>query len=276
MIGSTRGILPGGGGRAPPRDTLAPVSWDARKQELAGELVRRLYATGVLRTWLRDQPAGWELMSGAWSPFYVNLRNAPADPQLFRFMVDGAAELVREELPGATQLVGLAAAGVPIAAAAAYRLELPMGFTRKLPNVRSLAALEQEVGAYGGHSLVEGVFAPGDRVVLVDDVVTGFDSKEIALRQLELELERRGVEGVEVEAILVLVERGAEARRRAAAAGVRLVSLAVLDERLLGALDEVASARELEVIGAYLRDPAPFQDATARAELVAEAEATTA
>jgi orotate phosphoribosyltransferase len=246
-------------------------TWDARKQELAGELVRRLYATGVLRTWLRDQPQGWELMSGAWSPFYVNLRNAPADPQLFSFMVDSAAELIREEAPEATQLVGLAAAGVPIAAAAAYRLGLPMGFTRKLPNVRSLAALEQEVGAYGGHSLVEGVFAPGDRVVLVDDVVTGFDSKEIALRQLQMELERRGVEGVEVEAILVLVERGAEARRRAAAAGVKLVSLAVLDERQLAALEGVASARELEVIAAYLRDPAPFQDPATRDELIAEA-----
>jgi orotate phosphoribosyltransferase len=247
------------------------VSWDARKQELARGLVRRLYTTGVLRTWLRDRPQGWELMSGAWSPFYVNLRDAPADPQLFRFMVDGAAAVVREELPDATQLVGLAAAGVPIAAAAAYALAMPMGFTRKLPNVRSLEALEAEVGAYGGHSLVEGVFAPGDRVVLVDDVVTGFDSKEIALRQLELELERRGVDGVAVEAILVLVERGAEARARAAAAGVRLVSLAVLDEAQLGALEGIASPRELEVIGAYLRDPAPFQDAAARDELVAEA-----
>jgi orotate phosphoribosyltransferase len=247
------------------------VSWDARKRELAGELVRRLYATGVLRTWLRDRAEGWELMSGAWSPFYVNLRDAPADPELFRFMVDGAAELVREELPEATQLIGLAAAGVPIAAAAAYKLAMPMGFTRKLPNVRSLAAFEQEVGAYGGHSLVEGVFAAGDRVVLVDDVVTGFDSKEIALRQLELELERRGVEGVEVEAILVLVERGAEARARAAAAGVRLASLAVLDEASLAALEGIASARELDVIGAYLRDPAPFQAAAAREELAAEA-----
>jgi orotate phosphoribosyltransferase len=247
------------------------VSWDARKRELADELVRRLYEAGLVRTWLRDHPEGWELMSGAWSPFYVNLRGAPGEPELFRFMVDASAELVRNELPEATQLVGLAAAGVPIAAAAAYRLGLPMGFTRKLPNVRDLDALEREVGAYGGHALVEGAFAPGDRVVLVDDVVTGFDSKEIALRQLAIELERRGVEGVGVEAILVLVERGAEARRRAAAAGVRLVSLAVLDDRQLAALEGLASARELEVIGAYLRDPAPFQDPVRREALAAEA-----
>lgn len=247
------------------------MSWDARKEELGGELVRRLYAAGIVRTWLRDRPEGWELMSGAWSPFYVSFRDAPADPGLFRFLVDAGAELVGAELPEVTQLVGLAAAGVPFAAGIAYKLGLPMGYTRKLPNVRDLAALERELGAYGGHALVEGGFRPGDRVALVDDLVTGFDSKEIALRQLELELERRGVEDVEAAAVVVFLERGTGARERAAAAGIRLVSLAVLDEARVGALRGSASDRELEVIAAYLRDPAPFQGPAAREALAAEA-----
>jgi orotate phosphoribosyltransferase len=252
------------------------VTWDVRKRELAAELVRRLYAAGVVRTWMRDRPEGWELMSGAWSPFYVSFRSAPADPELFRFLVDAGAELVRNELPEANQLVGIAAAGVPFAAGFAYRLGLPMGFTRKLPNVRDLAALERELGAYGSHALVEGGFRRGDRVALVDDLVSGFDSKEIALRQLGFELSRRGVEDVAVEAIVVFLERGAEAQRRAAAAGVRLVSLAVLDEAQLAVLEGVASERELEVIGSYLRDPSGFQDPAVRAELAAEAGSTVA
>lgn len=247
------------------------MSWEARKRELADELVRRLYAAGVIRSWIRDRPEGWELMSGAWSPFYVNFRDAPSHPELFRFLVDAGAELVSEELPEATQLIGLAAAGVPFAAGFAYKLGLPMGYTRKLPNVRDVAALERELGAYGNHALVEGGFRPGDRVALVDDLVSGFDSKEIALRQLEAELARRDVAGVEVEAVVVFVERGAEARRRAEAAGVRLVSLVVLDDRSLEALRGEASDRELEVIGAYLRDPAPFQDPATREALAAEA-----
>lgn len=251
------------------------MSWETRKQQLAGELVRRLYAAGVIRTWLRDEPAGWELMSGAWSPFYVNFRDAPADPELFRFLVDAGAELVREELPAVTQLVGLAAAGVPFAAGVAYRLGLPLGYTRKLPGVRTVADLDSsEAESYGSHRLVEGGFRPGDRVALVDDLVTGFDSKEIALRQLELELERRGVEDVRAEAVVVFLERGAEARRRADAAGVRLVSLTVLDDRSVEALRGAAHDRELEVIAAYLRDPAPFQEPARRAELSAEAAAT--
>lgn len=247
------------------------MSWDERKRELAGELVRRLYAAGVIRTWLRDRPEGWELMSGAWSPFYVNFRDAPADPELFRFLVDAGSELVAQELPEATQLVGLAAAGVPFAAGFAYKLGLPMGYTRKLPNVRDVAQLERELAGYGSHRLVEGGFRAGDRVALVDDLVTGFDSKEIALRQLEAELARRELEDVTVEAVVVFLERGAEARRRADAAGVRLVSLCVLDADQVEALRGAASDRELDVIAAYLRDPAPFQQPERRAELAGEA-----
>jgi orotate phosphoribosyltransferase len=266
-------IRPAARRRGAAHDTLALVSWDARKQELAGELIRRLYAAGVVRTWLRDQPAGWELMSGAWSPFYVNFRDAPADPELFRFVVDAGAELVREELPEATQLVGLAAAGVPFAAGCAYRLGLPLGYTRKLSGVRRAADLTDAAAAesYGSHRLVEGAFRPGDRVALVDDLVTGFDSKEIALRQLELELERRGVEDVRAVAVVVFLERGAEARSRAAAAGVRLVSLLALDADSVEHLRGAASDRELDVIAAYLRDPEPFQEPARRAELTAEA-----
>lgn len=249
------------------------MSWDERKRELADELIRRLYGAGVIRTWLRDRPAGWELMSGAWSPFYVNFRDAPADPELFRFLVDAGAELVREELPQATQLVGLAAAGVPFAAGFAYRLGLPMGYTRKLPGVRRAAELTDGAAAesYGSHRLVEGGFKAGDRIALVDDLVTGFDSKEIALRQIELELERRGLEDVRADAVVVFLERGAEARRRADAAGIRLVSLLTLDADSVEGLRGAASDRELEVIAAYLRDPAPFQDPARRADLAAEA-----
>jgi orotate phosphoribosyltransferase len=249
------------------------VSWETRKAELAGEMLRRLYGAGVVRTWLRDKPDGWELMSGAWSPFYVNFRDAPADPELFRFLVDAGAELVREELPQATQLVGLAAAGVPFAAGFAYRLGLPMGYTRKLPGVRRVEDLGEGAAAesYGSHRLVEGDFRAGDRIALVDDLVTGFDSKEIALRQLELEMQRRGLQDVRAEAVVVFLERGAEARSRAGVAGVQLVSLLALDADSVGGLRGAASDRELDVIADYLHDPAPFQQPARRAELTAEA-----
>jgi orotate phosphoribosyltransferase len=242
--------------------------WPQRKQELGADLVRRLYETGTIRTWVRDRPEGWEIVSGRWSPFYVMMRNAPSRPELFRFMVDAGAELIQEEAPDANFIVGLAATGIPIAAGIAYKLGMPMGFNRKMPGVRSLRDLQREVSSYGGHSMVEGEFAGGERVVIFDDVVSHFDSKEIALRQLEMELERRGVEGVEVASVAVLVNRGSDAAKRAQAAGVDLISLSVLGEGQIEALRGLATDREVDVISAYVRDPAPFQDPTTRAALI--------
>jgi orotate phosphoribosyltransferase len=80
------------------------------------------------------------------------------------------------------------------------------------------------------NSLVEGQFARGKRVVVFDDVVSHFDSKELALRQLALELVHRGITGVEVEGVAVLVNRGSGADARAEAFGTRLSWLAVLHE----------------------------------------------
>lgn len=247
------------------------MSWDDRKTELADELVRRLYETGTIRTWLRDKPKGWEIVSGRWSPFYVMMRNAPSDPELFRFLVDAGSELIENELPDANYIVGLAATGIPLAAAIGYKLGMPMGFNRKLPNVRSLDDLTREVHRYGGHSLVEGAFAPGQRIVVFDDVVSHFDSKEIAMRQLSLELERRGIEEITIEGVAVLVDRGNNANERASEFGVPLHSLAVLRDRQIYALKGIASDREVEVVSQYVNDPIPFQDESVRKGLTEEA-----
>lgn len=251
------------------------MAWEQRKADLADELVRRLYETGTIRTWLRDQPEGWEIVSGRWSPFYVMARNAPSDPSLFRFMVDAGSELIENELPDANYIVGLAATGIPLAAGIAYKLGMPMGFNRKLPNVRSLEDLTREVHRYGGHSLVEGLFAESQRIVIFDDVVSHFDSKEIAMEQLRIELERRGVTGADVEGVAVLVDRGNNAAVRAAEFGVPLQSLAVLRAGQMRALEGVASQREVEVIADYVQDPEPFQDPAVREQLIREAEAET-
>lgn len=243
-------------------------SWQARRTELARELITALYREGMFRTWLRDRPEGWELVSGTWSPFYITMREVPSRPELFRLVVRCVAELVRNEAPAANRLLGLASTGVPIAAAVAYAENMPMGFTRKIPGVRGLADLEREVQRYGGHAMVEGEFEPGDQVAIIDDVVTRFDSKDIALRQLRMEMARRGVEGVEVAAVLTLIDRGRDTRRRAADAGVKLASVVTLHGDGLDMLADVASPVEVEVLRDYLADDAKYQDPETRAALL--------
>lgn len=243
-------------------------TWPDRRAELAREIITALYREGMLKTWLRDRPEGWELVSGLWSPFYVSLRDVPSRPELFRLVAGGLGELLRNEAAHANRLLGVASTGVPFAAAVAYAERVPMSFTRKLPGVRDLADLDRQVRAYGAHALVEGEFAPGDQVAIVDDVVSQFGSKEVAIRQLRMELSRRGIEDVGVAAVLTVVDRGRDTRERAAAAGVTLRSLVSLHGDGLELLDGVAAAEEIAVLRDYLEDAGKYQDPGARAALL--------
>jgi orotate phosphoribosyltransferase len=252
---------------------LAAVTqeWLALRQDLGRQLITRLYQEGMFRTWLRDKPDGWELVSGTWSPFYITMRDVPSRPELFRLAVQSAAGLLKNEAPSANRLLGLAATGIPLAAAVAFADALPMSFNRKVPGVRSLSDLEREVHGYGGHALIEGEFASGDRVALLDDVVTLFDSKEVAIRQLQLEMSRRGLDDVSVSAVLVLIDRGRDTQRRASHAGVALKALVTLRDEGLDMLDGVASEAEIEVLRDYIENYEKYQSSEARAQLRAQA-----
>jgi uridine monophosphate synthetase len=199
------------------------------------------------------------------------MRDAPSRPHVFRTVVECSIALLRERVPQANRIIGLAATGIPIAAAVAYEMGIPMGFNRKLPNVRSLAELEREVHKYGGHRLVEGDFQSGDRLVVFDDVVSHFDSKEIAIRQIQLELRARGIEGVEIEAVAVLVDRGHEAADRAKAFGTRLEQLVMLGDQCAEMLKGIASERETEIIEDYVWHPDKYQSTQLQSELIEEA-----
>ena len=212
-------------------------------------------------------------MSGNWSPFYISFRKVPSRPELFRLVVKAMGRVLANEAPSANRLLGLATTGIPLAAGVGYADGVSMSFSRKLPNVRSLADLERDVTSYGGHSMVEGDFEPGDRVAILDDVVTGFDSKEIAVKQLQMELAKRGTEGVEVDAILVVVDRGRDTNKRAEAAGLRLASLLSFRDDGFDLLEGHASAREIEVLKDYMWNFERYQDPAFRQTIIEEAQA---
>ena len=252
------------------RSDLTP-EWKAQRRELGSELMRRMYEAGLLRTWLRDRAEGWELVSGIWSPFYVQCRPIPSDPVLFSFVGRALGTLIAHEAPEATRLVGVAAAGVPLASAAALAMQMPMAYTRKLPGARTLDDVDRAAQEYGEHALVEGDFRPSDRLVLVDDVVARFTSKEVANRQVELELKKRGVEDVRTVAIAVLIDREQGAAEAADAAGLKMLSVVRLASEGLAMLEGIAAERELEIIRAYLDDNEAFQDHARREALRVEA-----
>lgn len=236
-------------------------------------LLDHLHRCGLFRTWLRDKPEGWELVSGVWSPFYIQARNVPSHPEVLSFVGEALAQVVQNEVGECDCLVGLATAGIPLATAAALELGIPLCYTRKLPGIRTLDDLTSSTKDYGDHALVEGTFASGARMVLVDDVSAQFTSKQIAHWQVTMEVKARRLHDISIPAVAVLVDReqGSSAKIAAAQLGLSVVSVVKLKSEGLALLSKILLPREHEVISAYITDPASFQDPQARTRLISEA-----
>src|SRR5947209_7008471 len=94
------------------------------------ELLRSLLNAGLLKTWYRDRQEGWTLVSGLWSPFYVQLRPLASHPELLSSVGRALAKLIRVEIPDASALVGIAMTGIPLAVAASLAGSLRLCYTR--------------------------------------------------------------------------------------------------------------------------------------------------
>lgn len=132
----------------------------------------------------------FKLTSGKTSPYYIDLRIVPSFPEAFRSTCDLFVRLIRDEvgLERFQRIAGVPTAGMLFASVAAYNLKKPMLYTRK--------ALK----THGRKRRVEGVLLPGDRVLLVDDVVTSGKSMLQAASAIR-------AEGGVVDDAIVLIDR---------------------------------------------------------------------
>jgi orotate phosphoribosyltransferase len=240
-------------------------------RELRRSVMRELYQNGLFRTWLNSRPEGWELVSGLWSPLYIQIRHLVSYPRLLDLVATAIAGAMREEAPEVNRIVGIASAGVPLATVLSQKTLIPMAYTRKLQGVRTIEDLERHPSEYAEHALVEGELADGDRIALIDDVTAMMTSKDVAIGQVGIEAARRHLTDVKVSRIVVVVDREQAAFDPARFQGAQLLPLIRLRSEGIKLLEGIASKRELEVIEQYLRDPHAFQDAGIRARLVAEA-----
>ncbi|UGS39266.1 orotate phosphoribosyltransferase [Capillimicrobium parvum] len=152
------------------------------------------------------------LTSGATAKYYVDAKRAILRPAGFRAL----GELVAERVRGwdATAVGGMTMGADPVACAAlAGGAQVKGFFVRK------------EAKGHGLHRRIEGpVLDPGDRCVVVEDVVTTGGSTIAAIEALqEAELEIAGV-------VAVLDRLAGGAQRIEAAAGAPYVALTTIDE----------------------------------------------
>ncbi|MEM2141819.1 MAG: hypothetical protein QXS20_07450 [Candidatus Thorarchaeota archaeon] len=215
-------------------------------------IMRALYENRLILTAQRDRPEGWKLISGVWSPFYIQLRLVSSYPPVLRMVGEAIAAMLKEEAPEVNRLVGIAFAGIPIATAASIASGIPACHTRKLVGVRSEQEMEQALREYGQHALVEGILEEGDVVCLVDDLVTGLDSKIAARKQVLAEAGKRGIRNIVCDDVAVLLDRQQGAQDAARREGIRLHSVIKFLDEGLPLIRDLMSDAEYESIMTYL------------------------
>jgi orotate phosphoribosyltransferase len=151
------------------------------------------------------------LRSGRRSRYYLDKYRFETRPDLLGPLGGLIASTVREHEPGAARLAGPELGAVALAAAASLESGLPFLIVRK------------EAKEYGTANRLEGVFEPGERVCLVEDVVT---SAGAALEAVEA-LREAGLEVATAVCVLDREEGGEEALSKK---GVHLQALYTASE----------------------------------------------
>jgi len=228
---------------------------------------------------------GWRLKSGAWSPWFFNMRPVGCAPELYRNIIMMMYALIKDK--GIDTLIGVDMAGITFVGALANEYAhspgglIKIGYTRPLsPKPRTpahaaeiLANENEEAKAqgmdYGQKQYVEARFTDGDRVAIYDDMSTNLGSKLIA-RLLTYHAADLQNARIMCDDVFYFLNRGANNKQ----AGIDFKN--DTDERLLPAklnvqyaiefddelpvLEDPMCADEYRLIQTYQENPKNFQD----------------
>ena len=168
----------------------------------------------------------FKLSSGKASPYYVDLRVIPSFPDAFREICDFYADYITSEIGLKTfdRMAGVPLTGIIFASQVAYNLKKPFIYVRK------------GVQMHGRERRVEGLLASGDKVLLIDDLVT----TGLTLKKAGEAVKAEG--GVVTDAV-VFLDREEGGRQLLEKTGIKLHTLLRISEvanRLydLGAIDQ--------------------------------------
>lgn len=123
------------------------------KEKIAKDLLK------IQAVFLRpDEPFTWA--SGIKSPIYCDNRLTLSDHQVRLDVENGLAAIVKENYPEVEVLMGTSTAGIAHAAITAHLMGLPMGYVRS--------------GAkdHGRKNQIEGKLLPGQKVVVIEDLIS--------------------------------------------------------------------------------------------------------
>lgn len=184
-----------------------------------------------------DQPFTWA--SGWRSPVYCDNRKLLSYPHIRDYVKSELANAILDHFPDAEVIAGVATAGIPHGSLAADLLRLPFAYVRSKPK------------GHGMGNQIEGLVRPGDKVVVVEDLVSTGKSSLEAVAALR-------AHGAEVIGMAALFTYGFPLATAAfEAAGLKLITLSNYEAlsalcREKGQINEVQQER----LAAWRLDPA--------------------
>jgi len=183
-----------------------------------------------------DEPFTWA--SGIKSPVYCDNRLTLTAPEVRTHVEEGLASVIRENYPDVEVLMGTSTAGIAHAAITAHLMGLPMGYVRS--------------GAkdHGRQNQIEGKLEPGQKVVVVEDLIsTGGSVIEVVNVLRDAGAEVLGIASIFTYGMKKGIERLAEA-------GVKNVSLTNFDVIARVAAEEnYISSADIDRLIAFRNNP---------------------
>jgi orotate phosphoribosyltransferase len=177
------------------------------KEEMKVELGRILNRIGALKF------GAFKLTSGEISPYYIDLRVVPSFPDAFKRICDLYLEVIKTDVgvDGFDRIAGIPTAGISFGSIVASHLKKPFLYVR---------STERQ---HGRGRWVEGILLPGDRVLLMDDLITKGGSVLKAAEAVRAE------GGVVTDAV-VLLDREENGTSNLAENGIKLHYLLTITE----------------------------------------------
>jgi orotate phosphoribosyltransferase len=210
------------------------LAWTTEKERLKAELCTLLTRIGALKF------GTFTLSGGKLSTYYVDMRIVPSFPEAFETVENVYENLAENDvgLDSFARIAGIPTAGVPFASVLAYLLHKPFLYVR------------QEAKSHGRERRVEGILHPGDKVLVVDDLITSGGSLLNAADAIVSE-------GGLVENALVLIDREEGGKEALKNKKISLSSIATMSEvaQLLYSKEVITRHELSSILGQIKKTP---------------------
>jgi len=208
---------------------------DGRDASVAENIARIFLEIGVVKL-NTEKPFVWA--SGWKSPIYCDGRISLSYPQVRSFIKDAIVELIDKRFPQTEAIAGVATAGIPQGVLVADALDLPFLYVRTKPK------------GHGMENMVEGEVVKGQKVVVIEDLVSTGGSSLKATAALDLV-------GLDIMGLISVFTYGFdEARYRFADANVPFISLSNYDTLIKEAVEQdLISASDIASLQEWRKAP---------------------